>query len=331
MVHGDGRDTPTRSRPLRAFTLRSLGYRFRTTALHQQYDATSCQLCHQWTNPVYNDNPPNTRLLIGVNALMSGFLLVAGFGMLFFLSIIGPEWPWDISKFNALLLGAGYTGALVAAIITVYVGRWAPARVVMPMILIFAVVLLVVSLTELNRFDLGDYSTWLWFSLYVVIPANAVYQIWLSRHLKPYYPYPLRAPWRSILLAPVVLLGAYGLGLLLAPGTFSSFWPWPIDDFHARAYSVLFLCPGLAAILMWRAAAAIELLTAGLALAVGGAIPLVGIWSLDRDLNSKYSSSGGTWLWLGTFAVLLLAGLGLVWQSRTQEYAESSAVGADND
>ncbi len=275
---------------------------------------------------MYNDNPPNTRLLIGVNAVMCGFLLIAGFGMLFFISIIGPEWPWEISKFNALILGTGYTGALVAAVITVYVGRWAPARVVMPMVLLFAVVLLIVSLTELDRFDVADYSSWLWFTLYVAIPINAGYQIWLSRHLKPYYAHPVKAPWGSILLIPIILLGVYGLGLLLAPETFSSFWPWPIDDFHGRAYSVLFLCPGLAAILLWRAAASIELVTAGLAFATGGAIPLVGLWALDRDLNKVDFSAGGTWLWLATFAVLLFAGLGLVWQSRSQEHGESHAV-----
>ena len=47
------------------------------------------------------------------------------------------------------------------------------------MIFLFTVVILVVSLVNLDRFDLDHYSTWLWIILYMAIPANAGYYMWL--------------------------------------------------------------------------------------------------------------------------------------------------------
>ena len=275
----------------------------------------------------HNDNPPTSALLVGVTAVESLVLLVAGLGLLIFPSVIGPEWPWELTRFNALLLGTAYTSSMMATIMTVRARRWAPARVVMPMILLFTTVVLVVSLVYLERFDLGNYSTWIWFLLYVAIPANAAYYLWTTRHLAPHYPHSPETPWRSILLIPTILLGAYGLGLLMAPETLSAFWPWPIDGLHGRMYSVLFLTPAFGAVLLWRAAASVELLTTGLVLAVGGAIPIFGLWIVDRDLDKVDWSASGTWLWLGIFLFLLLVGLGMIRQSRYQEQKPNTGRG----
>ncbi|MEA2009088.1 MAG: hypothetical protein U9N78_00110 [Actinomycetota bacterium] len=273
------------------------------------------------TNDVatYNDNPRIARPLFWVTAVESVVLLIAGTGLLLFPSIVVPEWPWDLSRFNALLLGAIYTASMFATVMTVYVQRWAPTRIVIPMIFLFTTIVLVVSLAYLDRFDLGKYSTWLWFLLYFVIPANALYHIWLARHLKPYYPYPMPAVWRTTLLVPTILLGLYGLGLLIAPGAFSNFWPWAIDDFHGRMYSVLYLTPALGALLLWYSAAAIEMLTLGMTVAVGGFIPLVGLAIVDRSVHKVDWTGAGTWLWIGSFAILFLAGSGLMVRSHSQE------------
>ena len=39
------------------------------------------------------------------------------------------------------------------------------------------------------------------------------------------------ATLRLVLIGAAVPLAGYGLGLLAAPGTFTGFWPWPIDGF----------------------------------------------------------------------------------------------------
>lgn len=210
------------------------------------------------------DNPKITRLLFYVTAWESLVLLIAGVGLLLFPSVIRPFWPWELSPFNALLLGAIYSASLVATIIVVYVRRWAPARVVVPMILIFTAIILLVCIIYNNRFDFGRWETWGWFIIYIIIPANAAYYVWLYRNQKPVNPFPLPNLWRSVFLIPTVLLGLYGIGLLIAPESFSNFWPWPIDDFHGRMYSVLYITPALGALLLFGAAASIELLAAGL-------------------------------------------------------------------
>ena len=246
-----------------------------------------------------NDNPRITALLIAVTAGESLVLLIAGFGLLLFPSILRPLWPWEIAPFNALLLGAVYSASLVATTLVVYHRRWAPVRVVIPMIFEFTAIILVVCLFYIDRFDFQYWGTWVWFFLYLLIPINAAFHIWLYRNLKPVNPFPLITPWRTLFLIPTILLGFYGLGLLIAPGPFSSFWPWPIDNFHGQMYSVLYITPAVGAVLLYNAASSVELLTMGLTQVVGGVIPIVGLVIIDNQVNRVDWSASGTWLWIG--------------------------------
>jgi hypothetical protein len=278
-------------------------------------------------NTTHNDNPEITKLLTWVTGIESFVLLVAGVGLLLFPSVVAPEWPWELTRFNALLLGSIYSAALIATVMVVRVRRWAPARIVLPMIALFTTVVLVVSLLYFDRFDADKYSTWLWFLLYVVIPANALFHMWLYRNLKPYFPVPLALPWRTWLLLPTMALGVYGVGLLIAPATFGEFWPWTVDDFHGRMYSVAYLTPALGAYLLWRNAAAVEALTLGLTMAAGGIVPIVGLVVIDAQIDKVDWTQAGTWLWLATFAILFVAGVGLAWTSGLQgEMASDETV-----
>ena len=271
-----------------------------------------------------NDNPRISTLLIIVTAIESYVLLVTGLGLLLFPSIMRTWWPWELAPFNALLLGSIYSASLVATAMVVYVRRWAPARVVVPMIFIFTAIVLVVCLIYIDRFDFQYWGTWAWFILYTIIPANAAYHMWLYRNQKPVNPFPLPALWRGALLIPTLLLGLYGIGLLIAPDSFSSFWPWPIDAFHSRMYSVLYITPATGALLLFGAAAAIELLTIGLIQIVGSAATILGFVIIDNQVDKVDWSASGTWLWLGTFAIILFTGIGLVWQSRERSKREVS-------
>lgn len=275
-----------------------------------------------------NNMPRITTLLFVLTAFESVVLLVAGVGLLVAPDVLGPMWPWALTPFNTLLLGAIYTSSLAATLMVVYVKRWAPARVVLPMILIFTTVVLIVCLFYIGRFDFQRWETWLWFWLYLIIPANAAYHVWLYRNLKPFNPLPLPALWRAVLLIPTMLLGLYGISLLIAPDTFSTFWPWPIDDFHGRVYSVLYITPATGALLLFGAAASIELLTMGLTQIVGAGIVIVGLVIIDVRLDKIDWSAAGTWLWIGSFAIILLTGVGLIWQSRERSKSEVSSATA---
>jgi len=277
-----------------------------------------------------NDNREITRLLLVVTAFESAVLVVAGIGLLVAPGVLRPMWPWALAPFNTMLLGAIYSSSLVATAMVVYVKRWAPTRVVLPMILIFTAIVLIVCLVYIDRFDFQRWETWLWFLLYIIIPANAAYHVWLYRNLKPFNPFPLPVPWRGVLLIPTILLGLYGIGLLIAPDKFSSFWPWPIDDFHGRVYSVLFITPATGALLLYGAAASIELLTAGLTQFVGAGIAIVGLVVIDNQVDKIDWSASGTWMWIGSFVIILLTGAGLIWQSRVRSRSEVFSAAADS-
>lgn len=277
-----------------------------------------------------NDNPEITTLLFVVTAFESAVLLVAGVGLLVAPGVLRPMWPWALTPFNTLLLGAIYSSSLVTTAMVVYVKRWAPTRVVLPMIFIFTAIVLIVCLVYIDRFDFQRWETWLWFLLYIIIPANAAYHVWLYRNPKPFNPFPLPAPWRGVLLIPTILLGLYGIGLLIAPDKFSSFWPWTLDDFHSRVYSVLYITPATGALLLFGAAATIELLTMGLTQFAGAGIAIVGLVIIDNQVDKIDWSASGTWLWIGSFVVILLTGAGLIWQSRVRSGSEVSSAAADS-
>jgi hypothetical protein len=263
-----------------------------------------------------HSNPRVSRLLLGVTAIEVLVLLVAGGGLLLLPGVLRAIWPWALTPFNAGFLGAVYLASMVAAASLVLIGRWSPARVVAPMILVFTAIVLAISLAYFDRFDWRNPSTWLWFALYIVIPVNAGYHVWRYWGLPPANPRPISSRWRFLLLTQGILFGAYGAGLLLAPAFFAAFWPWPVDDFHARLYSVAFITPALGAVLLARAAAREEALTLGLTQLGGGLLAIVSLLAVDASVSRVPWDASGTWAWLGTFAALFLLGLGLVWGAR---------------
>jgi len=249
------------------------------------------------------------------------FLIVAlvvlfGAGLFFLPDLVAPRWPWALTPFNTRFLGAVYVSELFAAIIAVTVNRWAPARLIVPQAVTFTAVVTIASLLHLDRFDPQRRATWLWFVLYTVPLLILTYYLWRYRHLPPAHPAPPERPWRSYLLGQGAVLGLYGVGLFLAPGLFSAFWPWPLDSFHGQVYSAVFLTGAVGSFLLARAAAPVELLTAGLAQGVLGGFAIAGLVIVDGAVHRVTWTAPGTWLWIGAFAIVLAAGLGLLWQAR---------------
>lgn len=223
-------------------------------------------------------------------------------------------WPWALTPFNTAALGAVYLGALVAIVALVAVGRWAPARLVVPAIGAFTAIVLVISLLYLDRFDFTRPGTWLWFALYLILPLNAAYQWWRARHWPPAAAPPLTPGWRVVLIGLAVVAGAYALGLLLVPELLTGFWPWRIDAFHGRIYSAAFLSVAIMAALAARSATPVERLTAGLSFAASGGLTLLSVWLVDARQQTVAWDAAGTWLWLAAFAALLGVGLVTAWQ-----------------
>ncbi len=248
--------------------------------------------------------------------LIVALVVLVGAGLFFAPALVAPRWPWSLTPFNARFLGAVYLSELFAVVVAVTVNRWAPARLLVPQAVMFTAVVTVASLLHLDRFDPQRSVTWLWFVLYTVPLLILAYYLWRYRHLPPAQPAPPEHVWRLYLLGQGAVLGLYGVGLFLAPGVFSTFWPWPIDSFQGQVYSAVFLTGALGSFLLARAAAPIEFLTMGLAQSIFGGFAIVGLAIVDAAVHRVTWSAPGTWLWIGAFAIVLAAGLGLLWQAR---------------
>jgi hypothetical protein len=167
---------------------------------------------------------------------------------------------------------------------------------------------LIVSVVYLDRFDFHKWATWAWFFLYIVIPLNSVYNLYLYRRLQPANPMPLPSLLKWYLLVQAVVLGLYTLALLLAPVASTAFWPWHIDEFHGRIYSAVFLTGAVGAYVLWRSAAAVELLLLGLTQSALGLFAILGLVIVNASQHRVNWTQPGTWVWISLFVVLLLTG-----------------------
>lgn len=265
------------------------------------------------------NNPLISPLLRWVTAFECVVLIICGGGLFLLPSVISPLWPWELTPFNTRFLGAIYLASLLSAALLVVYGRWTPARIVTPLILLFTLVVLIVSLTYLSRFTV-PVSTLFWLLLYGVIPLNAAYHLWRYRHLPP-APSSAHIPaWlRTFFRVQAVLFGLYGIGLLIEPTGLTTFWPWTIDTFHGRMYSVAFLTPALGAWLVAQSATRIDLQTIGWTQVLGGVLPIWGAVIVSATLPAERQiqwGAAGTLLWLSLGVLLIISGGLMLWRSR---------------
>ena len=122
-----------------------------------------------------------------------------------------------------------------------------------------------------------------------------------------------------------ILLGVYGLGLLVLPATFSAFWPWKIDAFHAQTYSAIFITAAAGTWLISSHAPREELVALGAAQLALGLLSAIGLALTDAAVKRVDWAAPGAWAWLALFALIaatglvkLLAGLG---RSRAPAFA----------
>jgi hypothetical protein len=124
--------------------------------------------------------------------------------------------------------------------------------------------------------------------------------------------------------ALVVLLGGYGLALLVAPETSTSFWPWPVDAFHGRIYAATFLAPAAGALVGLRRSGRLEDVAVGSALAMLGVAATFGTLLTHALVPAEKKidfGAGGTWAFFLLNLLALAAGLALVGLSRRSRSA----------
>jgi hypothetical protein len=275
-----------------------------------------------------DENPMLAPVVRWLLLVAVGVVAAGGLTLLLAPQVIQPRWLWTLTPFNARFLAAIYLAEMVGGILLVVFNRWAPARIALPMSVVFTAGVSAVSLVEFGRFDPQRPATWLWFFLYLGYTALLVAAMWRFRGLAPAQAAPTPPAWRAYLLGQGTVMGLYGLALLLLPTAASAFWPWPIDSINGRVYSTVFIGSAVGAWLMSRVAAPVEWLTMGAVQSTLGLLAIVGLVLVDLALHRVNWSAPGTWLWVGAFAVLMLAGLGMLWQASRQPATAARAVTA---
>jgi hypothetical protein len=255
------------------------------------------------SNPMLS--PWVRRFFIGVALVLS-----VGSALFFVPHLIG--WPWPLTPFNTRFLGAVYLTALVVVLGMVIVNRWVPGRSIIPMALTFMLIISILSVLSLDRFDVRRKATWAWFVVYIGPTIVLASVLWRYRHLWGVQTEGPGGRWKHYLRGEAVALVAYGLGLLAAPGPFSAFWPWRLDAFHGRLYSAVFITFGLGAALLSRAAAGVEFLTLGLARVTLATTAVLGLVIVDASVHRVAWSAPNTWVWIGIFGWILASGAAMV-------------------
>ena len=231
----------------------------------------------------------------------------AAFALLLLPATAAREWPWDLTPLNTTFLGAVYLSAWFPLLLLALRPRWSPARLVVPMILTFTLVVLVASLWDTGRFDRDRWSNVVWWPLYVALPVNSAIHLWLYRRLAPpAAATPASPAWRAVLLALGAVLGLYGAFQFVAPVDASAWWPWPVDAFHGRVYSAVFLTGAAGCLVAAREASRYERIALALTSATLGLVAGAGIAIRDA----------GTLAWLAACAALVAIGLALLARAR---------------
>jgi hypothetical protein len=251
--------------------------------------------------------------------LVQGLVIGGAGAVLFFAPDTGHDiWGWELTPFNTRFLGAIYLAALVPFLAFALVRRWTFARLVVPMDLLFMSVVLAVSLAYADRFKWERPVTWAWFLIFVSVPVYTAYLVVRLRTIRPAAPEPPRSNVRLGLRAATIPLAGYGIGLLVAPATVTSFWPWAIDGFHGRVYSAIFVTLALAAVIAARGSSPVDLATLALTLVVLGALQPIGIAVVDAGVDKVDWSAAGTWIWIAMFAAMVVVGIALAVTARVR-------------
>ncbi|SFU22251.1 hypothetical protein [Mesorhizobium sp. YR577] len=255
-----------------------------------------------------SDNPPFPAALRLFSAAVV-IVLIVGAGLFFAPTLVKARWPWAVTPFNARFLGGFYTTEMVVMAALLVWNRWSPGRLVLVMAFIFTVIVSVASFINLGYFDFARKAPWLWFVVYLASVAVSGWFLWRSRTRPSAKGVTLNTAWRGYMPVESAILALYGAGLLLFPLTFSSFWPWPIDAFHAQVYSAIFLAGAGGIYLVWRSAPREELLVLGLAQLLIGLFAIVGLAITDAAVHKINWSAPGTLCWLALFGWIGISGV----------------------
>lgn len=272
-------------------------------------------------------NPRITRFLFVLSVIEAVVLIASGGGLFFLPDVAQTQWPWQIPMYATRVVGATYLSSLAAVVAMLIYGRWSPARLVLWMIFAFTSLVLVVSLLYLNVFDFSRWATWGWFILYILLPLNSGYHLWLYRRLKPVNIIPASRAWRIYLFIQGLLAFVFAFNLLVFPSKFTDIWPGRFDQFHGQLYSAIFITATVGSWIVALGASRAEWIALGLTQTVLSLFMLLGVVLVAASLPSGYilEFPPAAFLWTALFGMMLISGVVMLVQAVVRRPALQSA------
>jgi hypothetical protein len=234
--------------------------------------------------------PLTPRLRLTLEAF-AGLALIAG--ALLFLGATRTDawWSWTIEPpLTAATLGAFYWAAFVLILMAARSKTWARARPAVYPVAVIAVLLLVITMIHLDRFDLDSLFGVFWVVAYALVPVLLAWALIEQRGIPgedrsdaPRLQRPLR---RALIFEGTVMLAA-GAFLLLAPGGANNVWPWALSPLTSRAIGSFLVGIGLAALIAVRDDDPLAFRGAALAYAVLGLLEVLALNLHIPDLGER--------------------------------------------
>jgi hypothetical protein len=239
----------------------------------------------------------------------AGLALAAGVLLFGLATETDRFFSWTIEPpLTAAFLGAAYWAAFVLLAWAATQENWLRARTAVPPVFTIAALLLVATLTHLDKFDLDSVFGWFWTIVYVLVTPLLVGLVVREQRLDPAVvepgrPIPL---WlRALLSLQAAIMLALGVALMLAPEDAASLWPWTLTPLTGRAIGAFLIGFGVAAVFAVRDDDVRRLHGAALAYAALGALELVAAALHSEDLGEGADGP----VYLGFCITVLAVGL----------------------
>jgi hypothetical protein len=249
---------------------------------------------------------PRLKLTLEVFA---GLALIAG--ALLFLGATRTDawWSWTIQPpLTAATLGAFYWAAFVLLLMAARAKTWVRARPTVYPVAVIAVLLLIITLIHIDRFDLNSLFGVFWVVVYALVPVLLAWTLVEQRGAPgedsrgtQRLPTLLR---RVLMIEGVVMLAA-GVLLLVAPGAADDLWPWALSPLTSRAIGSFLVGIGLAALIAVRDDDPLSFRGAALAYTALGVLELLALNLHIPDLGDRPLA---TTLYAAFWVVVVLTG-----------------------
>jgi hypothetical protein len=253
----------------------------------------------------------NPALPAGVRLFSAAVIIVLlmGAGLFFVPDLVKARWPWALTPFNARFLGSFYLAEMVAMVALLVWNRWSPGRMILIMAFVFTAVVSAFTLFHLYQFNLARKSPWIWLVVYIGSALISFWFLWRTKDTPPVAAAVSGPAWRRYFNVEAALFMLYGLALIILPGIFAGFWPWPIDAFHAQIYSAIFVTAAAGNQILAHNAPREEVIALGAAQLALGMLAVAGLLMTDAAVKRVDWSASGTYLWLALFGLIAATGL----------------------